>query len=121
MFHVRSLICVLLIVLLLLLADKSSGLELIMPDGTAGHYEGERNERGEPHGRGRVLNARGEAVAGDTWVDGAQEGECQSRQLLVDTLASSTYALCCITDLISIPSFLSYVRVVCLSRLLPSE
>jgi hypothetical protein len=85
MFHVRSLICVLLIVLLLLLADKSSGLELIMPDGTAGHYEGERNERGEPHGRGRVLNARGEAVAGDTWVDGAQEGECQSRQLLVDT------------------------------------
>lgn len=57
-------------------ADKSLGLELVMPDGTAGHYEGERNERGEPHGRGRVLNARGEAVAGDTWVDGAQEGEC---------------------------------------------
>ena len=61
-------------------SDKNSGLELIMPDGTAGHYEGERNERGEPHGKGRVLNARGEAVAGDHWVDGAQEGECKHNQ-----------------------------------------
>lgn len=49
-----------------------------MSDGTACAYEGERNALGEPHGRGRMLNMRGEAVAGDMWLDGAQEGEGQS-------------------------------------------
>jgi hypothetical protein len=50
-------------------------LDVILSDGTAGRYEGEKNAKGEPHGKGRVLNAKGEAVAGENWVDGAQEGE----------------------------------------------
>lgn len=58
-------------------ADKAANLEFIMSDGTAGQYDGERNEKGEPHGKGRILNVRGEAVAGDEWIDGAQEGQGQ--------------------------------------------
>lgn len=55
--------------------DMLSKLEFILPDGTAARYEGSRNEAGEPHGQGEMMNAKGEVVRGSHWIDGAQDGE----------------------------------------------